>query len=199
MIPHRLVRTVPNQTTSDVEDLWAIACDLHPDWEHVTWRDPINPEAFPITSPYWGDCETGAQLADLVRAEDLLHRGGWYIDSDVWCLKPFDSLCHLDGVAAWEDSSHIPNAVLGFRPGHPALREVVRLAVDRRFEGTWPAGVGVTTEVFKHRSDMVLLPPGSFYPVAWRRAHRGKVDWAQVARDNPWSFCIHQYRASWHA
>ena len=199
MIPKRLVRTVPRETTPHSEILWDQACTMHPDWEHVTWRDPVDRNAFPLTSPFWDDCETGAQLADLIRAEDLLHRGGWYIDSDVQMLKPLDSLCGLNGVAGWEDHLFIPNAVLGFTPGHPALQKVVKLAVERRFQGTWKAGVGVTTEVFKSAADMTLLPPGSFYPVHWKRAHRGFVNWAEEAQKNPWAFCLHKYAASWHA
>jgi len=198
VIPKRLVRTVPAQTTPEAEKLWDIAKNLHPGWEHVTWRDPINPNAFPITSSYWAECETGAQLADLVRAEDLLHNGGVYIDSDVHCLKPFDDLCALEAFAAYENHLHIPNAVMGFRPGHPALQEVVKLAIERRHQGTWIAGVGVTSEVFAGRTDMTLLPPGAFYPVAWQDAHRGVVDWSYVARQNPWCYGMHKYKASWH-
>ena len=198
MIPRRLVRTVPAAPDAESDRLWGIATALHPDWEHVTWRDPVDPATFPLTSPFWDGCGSGAQLADLIRAEDLLHRGGWYIDSDVWMLRPLDSLCGLDGVAAWEDADFIPNAVLGFRPGHPALAEVVKLAVDRQGLGTWAAGVGVTTEVFRGRADVTLLPPGAFYPVHWRAAHAGPVDWVGVAAANPWSFAIHQYAASWH-
>lgn len=198
MIPRRLVRTVPQQVDSEQERLWHIACRLHPEWEHVTWRDPVDPDAFPLTSPYWPECESGAQLADLIRVEDLLHRGGWYIDSDVEMLQPFDTLCNLDGVAAWEDHLHIPNAVLGFRPGHPALQQVIDLAIAKRGQGTWQAGVGVTTQVFRGRTDMTLLPPGAFYPVHWKTAHKGLVDWSYQAQVNPWAYCIHKYKASWH-
>lgn len=197
MIPKRLVRTVPTDTDPHAEELWDIACQLHPDWEHVTWRDPVDPNEFPITSPYWPDCETGAQLADLIRVEDLFHRGGWYIDSDVWMLKPLDDLCALTAVAAWEDHLHIPNAVLGFEAGHQALQHVMDLAISRRFQGTWTAGVGVTTEVFK-QADMTLLPPGVFYPVHWKKAHRGLIDWRAVATENPWAYAAHKYAASWH-
>lgn len=203
MIPRRLVRTVPAVTTADAERLWLTACALHPDWEHVTLRDPVDPSGFPITSPYWPDCETGAQLADLIRAEELLHRGGWYIDSDVLMLKPLDTLCGLEAVAGWEDRSYIPNAVLGFRPGHQALQHVLDRAIARRFMGTWTAGVGVTTEVFGGRDDVTLLPPQAFYPVHWRQAHDARkacndIDWSAAAADNPWSWAIHLYAASWH-
>lgn len=198
MIPKRLVRTVPQKTTAETERLWATACSLHPLWEHVTWRDPIDPHNFPITAPYWRDCETGAQLADLIRVEDLFHQGGWYVDSDMWLLKPLDDLCGLDAVAAWEDHLHIPNAVLGFTAGHQALAHVLDLAIARRHQGTWAAGVGVTTEVFRE-SAVTLLPPGSFYPVHWQKAHKGLVDWRDAAKHNPWAYGIHLYKASWHA
>ena len=69
--------------------------------------------------------------------------------------------------------------------------------MDRRAQGTWAAGVGVTTEVFRDRDDVVLLPPAAFYPVHWRRAHAGPVDWDSVARQNPWSFAVHKYAGSW--
>jgi mannosyltransferase OCH1-like enzyme len=198
VIPRRLVRTVPTTVDSEQERLWHQACRLHPDWEHVTWRDPVDPKAFPITSPHWGECESGAQLADLIRAEDLWHRGGIYIDSDVEMLRPFDPLCGAEGFAAWEDHLYIPNAVMGCRPGHPAMRKVVELAVANRNCGTWHAGVGVTTKVFRSRDDMLLLPPGAFYPVHWKDAHKGLVNWQDAARANPWAFCLHRYKASWH-
>lgn len=197
MIPRRLVRTVPKTTSSQVEQWWQQACDLHPDWEHVTLRDPIDRDRFPITSHLWDTCETGAQLADLVRAEDLFWNGGIYLDSDVEVLRRLDPLLPLAGFAAWEDPLYIPNAVLGFTPKHPALLEVLRKAIARHDQGTWAAGVGVTTEVFRGRDDMVLLPPGSFYPIDWRTAHRHGVDLGTVAAVNPWSYAIHLYAGSW--
>lgn len=199
MIPRRLVRTVPAKVDPDTELLWGIACGLHPDWEHVTWRDPIDQAAFPITSPYWQDCETGAQLADLVRAEDLYHSGGIYLDSDFHCFKSFEPFVGLNGFAAFEDRNYIPNAVMGFRPGHPALREVLDQAIAKRHRGTWTAGVGVTNEVFRHHKDILLMPPGMFYAVHWRDAHRHGIDIDRVRSNNPWAVGIHLYKASWHA
>ena len=83
MIPRILHRTVPAETAAEAEQFWAKAVALHPGWEHHTWRDPLDPAEFPITSPHWWRCMTGAQLAGLVRLEVLWNHGGIYIDSDV--------------------------------------------------------------------------------------------------------------------
>lgn len=195
MIPKRIIRTVPAETTPETERIWDVACSLHPDWEHVTLRDPVNRDGFPLTSHLWDSCESGAQLADLIRAEELLHRGGIYIDSDVEMYRTFEPLTGLDGFAGWDCVDYIPNAIMGFCPGHPAIAEVVRLAVKRHHLGTWPAGVGVTTEVFKNRDDMALFPPGSFYPVFWK--DRDRTDWSTVPASNPWAYCVHYANHSW--
>jgi len=197
MIPPRLVRTVPAETSSRAEQWWQQACELHPTWAHVTLRDPINKQNFPITGALWKTCESGAQLADLVRAEELFWRGGVYIDSDFECFKPLDTLLRLEGFAAYEDDEFIPNAVMGFEPDHPAILKVLQLAIQRHERGTWEAGVGVTTEVFKDRTDMLLLPPASFYAVHWRTAHRKKLDSNTIRAQNPWAFGLHHYAHSW--
>lgn len=198
MIPKRLVRTVPAETTDEVERWWRDACALHWDWDHITLRDPVDRLSFPLTNSYWDTCESGAQLADLIRAEDLYWRGGVYIDSDVEVYRRFDSLLPLYGFAGYDSIEHIPNAVMGFQPKHEAAYKVSLLARDRHRMGTWLAGVGVTTEVFGgRRNDMVIFPPGSFYPIYWKMAQQPGVDWDEVRRNNPWAYCCHRAAHSW--
>ena len=197
MIPKRLIRTVPATTSTQVETWWQQACDMHPDWDHVTLRDPIDRDRFPITSPYWDTCESGAQLADLVRIEELFWRGGVYIDSDYECFTPFTALLPLPGFAAWEDNERIPNAVMGFEPDHPALQEVLQLAIQRHNLGTWQAGVGVTTEVFQDRHDMLVLPPGAFFPYHWKAKNTADKTRAFLQLTNPWAFGAHHWAHSW--
>lgn len=195
MIPKRLVRTVPEKTTAQVEAWWNQACELHPEWSHVTLRDPVNRKLFPHTSDTWDKCESGAQLADLIRLEDLYWRGGVYLDSDVEVYQAFDNLLGLPGFAGWDCVDYVPNAVMGFPPRHPALRSAMHMAAARWDMGTWAAGVGVTTDVFPYRHDVVLFPPGSFYPVFWRT--KDHVDWSRVQKDNPWAYCVHHAHHSW--
>ena len=183
---------------NEQERLWKIACELHPTWQHVTLRDPIDPAGFPLTSHLWPVCETGAQLADLVRIEELYHRGGIYIDSDVECYKPFDALRRVDAFAAWEDRDHIPNAVLGAKPGHPAIGILVHRAVEMMPCETWSVGVGLTTEVLRDRTDVLLLPPGSLYPYHYHQKWRsGTPPRAEIVAANPWALAAHHWACSW--
>lgn len=196
MIPKRLVRVVPQQTSIQVEEWWEGATALHPDWEHLTLREPHEPQDFPITSPYWSDCESGAQLADLVRAEYLYGRGGVYIDSDVEVWRRFDSLLPLGAFAGYEDRRRVCNAVMGFVAGHGALREFLNLAVERRKQGTKKAGVATFSEVVTRAGvDVVLLPPGAFYPIHW--SQEMPKDSVVVRNENPWAYTLHHWAKSW--
>lgn len=205
MIPPRLIRTVPEHTTSDVESLWAKACALHPGWDHVTLRDPLNPAWFPITYKWWDRCRNGAQFAGLIRLETLLHGGGIYIDSDIDVVRPLDPLRALGAFAAYEDPGVVPDAVLGATEGHPAIAECLRLALERlRSDSSdwrtgndpWATGPGVTTTVLPGRSDVLLLPPATFYPVHYspRDTLGARLDGYQP---EPWTFGIHRWAWSW--
>lgn len=194
MIPARIVRTVPRNTTAAVEAYWAHALELHPGWESQTWRDPIDPRAFPLTSHAWSRCGSGAQLAGLIRLEDLYHRGGIYLDSDVELFRPLDELLEYQAFAAWEDQNVIPDAVLGFEAHHPALLPMIIEAIDRLPLGAWESGPGVSNRWLRDRDDVTLLPPASFYPVHYLE----KVELARFnPTDHPETYGMHRWAASW--
>lgn len=194
-IPRVIHRTVPAETNEQVEAWWANFQVLHPTWELKTWRDPLDPADFPITAHLHDRCSSGAQKAGLVRLELLVRHGGVYVDSDVEAVRPLDSLMHLPAFAAWEDEKVVPDAVLGSVPGHPAFREMLRVACRLVEEGctdAWKTGPGVTTATLPWRDDVLLLPPGSFYPVHYREKQfvgsRNKL---------PWVFLEHKWHHSW--
>jgi hypothetical protein len=195
-IPRILHRTVPTETTAEVEGFWRAACLMHPEWEHRTWRDPLDPADFPETSPVWDRCTSGAQLAGLVRLEALWHHGGVYIDSDVEMYRPLDPLCGVAGFAGWEDARVVPDAVLGFTPQHPAVAEMIDLAYAavRDGHGAWKSGPGVTTTVLPGRRDVLLLPPGSMYPYHYTERHRRGEDHRSK---QPWALMAHHWHHSW--
>lgn len=201
MIPHRLIRCVPTDTTDEVERFWDLAAELHAGWEMITFRDPIDERLFPITGPYWHLCKTGAQLAGLVRLEALWNRGGVYIDSDVECYQPFTPLMGCQGFAAWEDAGVVPDAILGAERQHPALIQCINMALRRlqsdsddwrTGNGAWSTGPGVTTTVLPGRGDWLLLPPQSMYAI-----HYSEKNLLQEHKPAPYEFCSHKWHASW--
>lgn len=205
MIPKRLIRSVPVKTSDEVEAFWDQAAELHAGWEMVTLRDPIDPTWFPLTAKHWSRCQSGAQLAGLVRLEALWHRGGVYIDSDVECYRPFTPLMDLRAFAAWEDPAVVPDAVLGAERAHPAIMDCLNLALRRLHSndpdwctgsGAWATGPGVTTTVLPNRGDVLVLPPGAFYPYSYTEKHRRHED---HAAEQPWAFCAHHWAGSWLA
>lgn len=206
MIPPRLIRTVPAETSDEVEAFWATACELHPGWEHITYRDPIDPADFPATADLWPRCRSGAQRAGLIRLEALARHGGIYIDSDVELYRNLRPLLGVPAFAGYEDPGVVPDAVLGAYAGHPAILECLALAIARLTgsqrgttwrdnDGAWATGPGVTTTILPGRDDVLLLPPGSFYPLHY--THKAGADWAAVREANPWAFGAHRWHASW--
>jgi mannosyltransferase OCH1-like enzyme len=204
VIPRVLHRTVPEHTNGEVEQWWTEAVDLHPDWQHRTWRDPLNPDDFPLTASSWHRCTSGAQFAGLVRLEVLWHLGGVYIDSDFEPYRPFDPLLGAGCFAGYEDEKVVPDAVIGAEAGHPAIEACLKLALQRINSTSedwrtgctaWATGPGVTNTVLRDRCDVLLLPPAAFYPLHYANKHRAK--WASVRENNPWSFGAHRWHHSW--
>jgi hypothetical protein len=197
-IPRIFHRVVPEHTTDDVERWWTELGALHPGWRFMTHRDPLDPVDWPETAAAWKHCRAGASLADLVRLEALWRWGGIYVDSDVEPFRSFEPLLPLEAFAAWEDAHVVPNAIMGARPGHPAIRACLDLAVRQVRRGVWEAGPGVTTRVLPNRNDVLLLPPGSLYPVHYRDPERQSKMADKLLRQHaPWAFALHHYAGSW--
>lgn len=193
-IPRILHRTVPEQTTPEVEGWWAKFWVLHPDWTLMTHRDPMDPADWPLTGHLWGSCDSGAQKAGLIRLEALIRWGGVYVDSDCEPYRSLEPLLGNHAFAGWEDERVVPDAVIGAEPDHPALRLALSLAIERLPQGAWESGAGVTTAIFPGRDDVLLLPPGAFYPYHYKEKHRRRED--HMAKQ-PWAFMAHHWAGSW--
>lgn len=193
-IPRILHRVVPASTSEEAETWWDRFGALHPGWTLLTHRDPLDPADWPLTARSWKLCTSGAQFAGLIRLEALWRWGGIYIDSDVEPYRSFEPLLPLRAFAAWEDAKVVPDAVLGAEPEHPAIRACLTLALKRLRQGAWESGPGVTTTLLPGRSDVLLLPPGSFFPYHYHEKHRRHEDHAAA---QPWAFAAHHWAGSW--
>ena len=202
MIPRRLIRTVPAGVTKEADDLWNVARVLHPTWDLVTFRDPIDPEPFPFTRDYWPMCKTGAQLAGLVRLEALWHLGGIYIDSDVRVVQALDPFLSDECFAAWEDENTVPDAVIGAAREHPVIMQCLDLALYRLATGSandwrtgsgaWATGPGVTTTVLPFADGVTLYDPITFFPIHYSQKER-LVDFVPTRE----TYGIHLWKGSW--
>lgn len=193
-IPRRLIRTVPHTLDAEAERFWSGWQALHPGWEYVTWRDPIPRSQFPLTAKHWKRCSSGAQMAGLIRLEEVWHRGGVYVDSD---LEPYRCLEPLLGVAmfaGWEDANTVPDFVFGAEAHHPAVEELLNTAIGWLGQGAWKSGPGVFTQILPNRPDVLLLPPGSFAPYHYTDKGRRHDPHAV---EQPWAFAAHHWAHSW--
>lgn len=193
VIPRILHRTVPAETSEQVEGWWAAFEAMHPGWDCKTYREPLDPAEWPLTGDIWDRCANGAQKAGLIRLEALVRDGGIYVDSDVEPFRSLEPLLHLQAFAAWEDETTVPDAVLGARPGHPAFVEMIEKARASILGGgdAWLSGPGVTTEALPGRTDVLVLPPGAFY----RYHYLEKAKLNEPAQ--PYEFVRHHWHHSW--
>jgi len=194
-IPRILHRTVPKVSEMS-DEFWLSWRQLLPGWELMTHRDPLDPLDWPETGDLWQRCANGAQKAGLIRLEALSKWGGVYVDSDVEPYRSLEPLLDLHGFAAWEDMRVIPDAVMGFEAGHLAVRKMLteaRASIERG-EDAWKSGPGVSTSVLAGRRDVLLLPPGSFYPYHYNEQNRRGED---HMTNQPWSFGAHHWEGSW--
>ena len=192
-IPRILHRTVPAETSEQVEQWWARFQELHSGWECRTYREPMDPADWPLTGDLWDRCSTGAQKAGLIRLEALVTHGGVYVDSDVEPVRSFEPLLHCPAVAAWEDETTVPDAVMASEPNHPAFAialEKARAVIEGGGDA-YQSGPAVTTEVLPGRPDVLLLPPGAFYPHHYLQKNDA------TANEGPWVFCRHMWHGSW--
>jgi mannosyltransferase OCH1-like enzyme len=126
--------------------------------------------------------------------EALYHYGGIYVDSDCEPYRSLEPLLGAHCFAAWEDRNTVPDAVIGAEPEHPVILEAIKLALKELPHGAWRSGPGVTTALLPNRPDVLLLPPGSFYPYHYTEKGR-KLDAHKV--DQPWAFMAHHWAGSW--
>jgi mannosyltransferase OCH1-like enzyme len=193
MIPPILHRTVPTETTVEVEAFWAKAEKLHQGWVRHTWRDPLDPADWPLTADHWDRCTKPAQRAGLIRLEALIHFGGIYIDSDLELYRPLDPLRSVPFFATWEDNETIPDFVFGAEKDHPLLYELLGAAFAELVNGPWASGPGVFTRLLADE-DVLLLPPQSFAEVHY--TERDKLRGHKASR---YAFGQHHWHGSWLA
>lgn len=102
---------------------------LHPDWEQNIWTDDAANEFiathYPNLLPHYIGYKQRIQRANILRYALLDHFGGVYLDLDITCLHPLDSLRNLPFVSPGAYPAGVNNAFILSRPGHPFLKHLL--------------------------------------------------------------------------
>ncbi|HTW97668.1 MAG TPA: FkbM family methyltransferase [Acidimicrobiales bacterium] len=171
----------------------------HPGWEFKLWREGD------LGWLRWRDllerCPSYAQKADIARYEIVERFGGIYLDTDMECLRPLDQL--VDGIglfACRQQNGLVSNSILGARPSHPILAEVVGClplsCVRYRSSGVGhQTGPGLLSRVLDNTkpgdsSDVRVFPPSFFLPYDYTEPWRASETF-------PTAYAVHHWDNSW--
>ena len=165
---------------------------MHSNWTYILWKEEdfsewmVNKEFFYKHNR--GDTRN-THRSDVARLE-ILHRfGGVYLDVDIECVRPLDSL--LDEMDTSEKECFIAkeneekaysvlgtpllcNAVMGCKPRSKLMEHLVhRLPIYASWFPDWVSTVGVsgpwyvTAQQAWRSVDFAILPDFTFYPTYW--------------------------------
>lgn len=144
-------RSFPGESVENVRTWMA----KNPDWKFKFWTDRlrdapcngmetilIKKYPFPVLGRCYDSSENWGEKSDVLRFEILYTLGGVYVDHDANCLQPFDGMhgaydfyCGLEAPHPLVAGHSITagNGVIGSRPGHPVVKEVIDL-IDQRWD-----------------------------------------------------------------
>lgn len=140
-------------------------------------------------------------FANLFRYELLRQKGGWWCDTDIICLKPFDFKDEivLASEKHWLWPNKICNAVMRCPAGHPFIEGCVNDALQHNPKTMKFAANGepvVTRNVRKFGLLQNVQPPEVFNPINWFNS--ASVTQDAVQHHIPASsYAIHCYRETW--
>ncbi|HOP46996.1 MAG TPA: glycosyltransferase [Desulfobacteraceae bacterium] len=166
----------------------------HPSWEYRLWSDDDNRRfieaSFSWFLPFYDNYSLDIQRADAVRYFILYKYGGIYVDLDVECFRPIESLLEENEcVFGLEPPMHcvfhgkdkiISNAFMAVVPGHPFFYEISKELVtyvsksnvltDFVLDTTGPFMINRVYNKFKDKDGITLLPSNYLFPLDYREA-----------------------------
>jgi hypothetical protein len=161
--------------------------------------------------------DSPATFADRFRTQLLHDHGGWWVDLDVVCLRPFPASPPALLAGSWEipEGNCMNINVLRFPAGHPVLAEALRLwtLVDREAI-RYTEGIEILRVSLRHLGqESLVVSHRWFNPVSWRHTqylvdptepwwhHRslrrslGLLE--QVGRIGPDCYAVHFWNETW--
>lgn len=136
-----------------------------------------------------------AAFADVFRYQMLSDLGGWWVDMDVFCLRPFDFAAPY--VLGAEDKP-VANGVIKAPRGCPLMKRICREAQEIDLSKVWWNETGdIVGEAVADLGLMrYVLPAETFSPILWTQL----PDYALGKRrfePNGRSYAVHLYHEMW--
>ena len=178
----------------------------HPDWSLLFWRLG-RPEDLPVADARVAkiladDRLTVTVKSDILRLHVLDRFGGVYVDTDMECLRPFDSLLGAEGgfFCGLETPSFACPSVMGATPRHPlvggllaaAIVRVFRLGPEANAKPNEVTGPHLLTSLLREYPEVTVHPVDTFYPLGGHP--RGDDDTRGARPPGPGTYAIHH----WH-
>jgi len=183
--------------------------DIMPDYEYMLWTDASSREFIAKEYPWFLDTFDGytypIQRADAIRYFVLYHYGGVYLDLDIGCQRPLDSLLTYPIILPKTIPVGVSNDLMFAEKNHPFMAQTIHNLISWDYSwilnyptvmfstgpmylsfqyGFWTSANPNTKEF---PSGEVRILPKSLY---------GKNASPEEA---PHSFFTHYYGSSWHA
>ncbi len=197
---------------------------MHPRWQYRFWTDEANrafiAEHYPAFLPTYDAYSYNIQRADAVRYCLLHHYGGVYVDMDIECLQPLDSLIagrdflvvlEPDEQGAWLGKTSLAsNAFMAARPGHPFLEAVIERLMQDPSPGLTHRDVLATTGPLMldaalaeySGQDVTVLPSHVAFPYPVRtpeleRLRIGDAEALKASLVDSGTYAVHYWANSW--
>ncbi|KAI0677559.1 nucleotide-diphospho-sugar transferase [Trametes maxima] len=213
-LPERIPRIIHQTWKSETLPVrWANISqecrDMMPDYEYKLWTDASAREFIAQHYSWFLDAFDGykypIQRADAIRYFVLYHYGGIYIDLDIGCLRPLDSLLVHPVILPRTIPVGVSNDLMFSEKGHPFMAQTIHslMSFDYNWVLNYPTVMFSTGPMFlsaqygawtsnhpttpEQPGGEVRILPKSLY------GKNAKPDEA------PHSFFSHFYGSSWHA
>lgn len=168
----------PKPRPSKFMDTWK---DKHPDFEYIWWSESeIKNRGLKLEcTKQIDDMSEINGKADIIRWEILYHYGGFFMDADSICIKPFDNLIMYQKAFAGYENEQVRKGLvatgtMGFPPKHPLCRAAIDwilrndVSVERTGNRAWKSvGPGLLTRLLQTGlyKDVTIFPSYFFLPV----------------------------------
>lgn len=140
-------------------------------------------------------------FSDCFRYRLLLLRGGWWVDTDLICLKRFEVESeYVFSSERLPDGSSVPNSgVIKTPAGAPVIEYADGVCSSADLSKLEWAELGpalVREAVRRYSLDLYVLPPEAFCPIPWFRI-RDVLDPSVIIEYSPETYGVHLWNAIW--